>query len=189
MIIIIFGVSGAGKTTVGELLARELGWDFYEADDFHSPANIAKMHRGVPLTEDDRWPWLESLGELIKRCLAAAENAILACSALKKAYRRHLRVNSEVKLVYLRGDFTLITDQLRHRHGHFMNPALLRSQFADFEEPQPAEGVLRARELVRDGDAVSRSDRRGRRGQFSDPHDRWARILIRRRIDIFTGLL
>ena len=189
MVVIILGVSGAGKTTLGKLLARELGWAFYEADDFHSPANVEKMHAGIPLTDEDRWPWLESLGELIKRCLAAGENAILACSTLKKAYRRHLRVNSEVKLVYLRGDFTLITDQLRHRHGHFMNPALLRSQFADFEEPQPAEGVLRARELVRDGDAVSRSDRRGRRGQFSDPHDRWARILIRRRIDIFTGLL
>jgi gluconokinase len=185
----ILGVSGAGKTTLGKLLARELGWAFYEADDFHSPANVEKMHAGIPLTDEDRSPWLESLGELIKRCLAAAEEAILASSALKKAYRRHLRVNSEVKLVYLRGDFTLISDQLRHRHGHFMNPALLRSQFADFEEPQPAEGVLRARELVRDGDAVSRSDRRGRRGQFSDPHDRWARILIRRRIDIFTGLL
>lgn len=169
MVVIILGVSGAGKTTLGKLLARELGWAFYEADDFHSPANVEKMHAGIRLTDEDRWPWLESLRELVQRCLAAGENAILACSALKKAYRQHLRVNSEVKLVYLRGDFTLITDQLRHRHGHFMNPALLRSQFADFEEPQPAEGVLRARELVRDGDAVSRSDRRGRRGQFFRP--------------------
>jgi gluconokinase len=142
VVAIILGVSAAGKTTVGELLAQELGWAFYEADDFHSPANVKKMRRGVPLTDEDRWPWLESLRELVKRCLAKGENAILACSALKKAYRRHLRVNSEVNLVYLRGDFTLIANQLGHRHAHFMNPALLRSQFADLEEPQPAEGVL-----------------------------------------------
>ena len=134
---IILGVSGAGKTTLGKLLARELGWAFYEADDFHSPANVEKMHAGIRLTDEDRSPWLESLRELVQRCLAAGENAILACSALKKAYRQHLRVNSEVKLVYLRGDFTLISDQLRHRRGHFMNPALLRSQFNDLEEPQP----------------------------------------------------
>jgi carbohydrate kinase (thermoresistant glucokinase family) len=140
--VIILGVSAAGKTTVGELLAQELGWAFYEGDDLHSPANVEKMHAGIPLTDEDRWPWLESLRELVKRCLAKGENAILACSALKKAYRRHLRVNSEVNLVYLRGDFTLIANQVGHRHAHFMNPALLRSQFADLEEPQPAEGVL-----------------------------------------------
>lgn len=91
MVVIIFGVSGAGKTTVGELLARELGWRFYEADDFHSPDNIEKMRRGVPLTDDDRWPWLENLRELIKRCVAGGENAIMASSALKRAYREHLR--------------------------------------------------------------------------------------------------
>jgi gluconokinase len=140
--IIIFGVSGAGKTTVGELLARELSWHFYEADDFHSPANIDKMRRGVPLTDQDRWPWLDSLRELIKRCVAANENAVLACSALKRAYRQRLRVSAEVKLGFLRGDYQLISEQLRHRHGHFMNPDLLRSQFADLEEPEPAEGAV-----------------------------------------------
>ena len=142
MVIIIFGVSGAGKTTVGELLARELGWHFYEADDFHSPANIEKMRRGVPLTDEDRRPWLENLRELIKRCVASNENAVLACSALKRVYRKHLRVSVEVKLVFLRGDYGLVAKQLRHRRGHFMNPELLRSQFADLEEPQPEEGVL-----------------------------------------------
>ena len=142
MVIIIFGVSGAGKTTVGELLARELGWHFYEADDFHSPANIEKMRRRVPLTDDDRWPWLENLRELIKRCVASNENAVLACSALKRAYRKHLRIGPEVKLVFLRGDYALINEQLRHRHGHFMNPALLKSQFAALEEPQPDEGAI-----------------------------------------------
>ena len=142
MIVILFGVSGAGKTTVGKLLAQELGWRFYEADDFHSQANIDKMRRGIPLTDEDRWPWLESLRQLIKRSLEAGENAVLACSALKKAYRDHLGVSTEVKFVFLRGDYALIAKQLRHRHGHFMNPALLRSQFAELEEPQPDENVL-----------------------------------------------
>ena len=142
MVIIIFGVSGAGKTTVGELLARELGWHFHEADDFHSPAHIEKMRRGVPLTDDDRSPWLENLRELIKRCVAANENAVLACSALKRVHRKHLRVSAEVTLVFLRGDYALVAEQLRHRRGHFMNPALLRSQFADLEEPRPEEEVL-----------------------------------------------
>jgi gluconokinase len=142
VVIIILGVSGTGKTTVGELLARELGWHFYEADDFHSPANIEKMRRGVPLTDDDRWPWLENLRELIKRCVAVNENAVLACSALKRVYRKHLRVSAEVELVFLRGDYGLVAEQLRHRRGHFMNPGLLRSQFVDLEEPHPEEGVL-----------------------------------------------
>ena len=142
MIIIIFGVSGAGKTTVGDLLARELGWHFFEADDFHSPANIKKMRRSVPLTDDDRWPWLETLRELIKQRVASHENAVLACSALKRAYRKHLRVSVEVQLVFLRGDYALVAEQLRHRRGHFMDPGLLRSQFADLEEPQPEEEVV-----------------------------------------------
>ena len=142
MVVIIFGVAGAGKTTVAQLLAEEFGWRFYEADDFHSQANIDKMRQGVPLTNEDRWPWLESLRQLIKRCLAADENALLACSALKGAYRRHLRVSDNVKLVFLRGNYELIANQLRQRHGHFMNPALLQSQFADLEEPQPAEGAI-----------------------------------------------
>jgi len=142
MVVIIFGVSGAGKTTIGQLLAEEFGWRFYEADDFHSQANTDKMRQGVPLTDKDRWPWLESLRQVIKRCLAAGENAVLACSALKEAYRRRLRLNADVKLVFLRGDYELIANQLRQRRGHFMNPALLQSQFADLEEPQPTEGAV-----------------------------------------------
>ena len=142
MIVIVFGVSGAGKTTIGKLLAQELGWRFYEADDFHSRANIEKMHRGIPLNDEDRWPWLESLRQLIERSLEAGENAVLACSALKRAYRERLRVSNEVKFVFLRGDYALIEKQLRRRHGHFMNPELLRSQFADLEEPKPDEDVL-----------------------------------------------
>jgi gluconokinase len=156
MVVIIFGASGAGKTTIGQSLAQELGWRFYEADDFHSSANIEKMRRGVSLTDDDRWPWLENLRELVERCLAAGEDAILACSALKEAHRRRLRVNADVKLVFLQGNYELIANQLRQRRGHFMNPALLKSQFADLEEPQPAEAAVvielgrRPRELVQD---------------------------------------
>ena len=142
MVLIVFGVSGAGKTTIGKLLAQEVGWHFYEADDFHSRANIDKMHRGIPLNDEDRWPWLESLRRLIERSLEAGENAVLACSALKRAYRERLRVSDEVKFVFLRGDYALIEKQLRRRHGHFMNPELLRSQFAVLEEPKPDENVL-----------------------------------------------
>ena len=142
MVVIIFGVSGAGKTTLGKLLAQELGWRFYEADDFHSAANIKKMRSGVPLTDEDRWPWLTRLRELIERCLTTNQSIVLACSALKESYRRYLRVSGEVKFVFLRGDNALIATQLRHRRGHFMNPALLQSQFDNLEEPQPTEDAI-----------------------------------------------
>jgi gluconokinase len=142
MIIVISGVSGAGKTTVGKLLARGLGWHFVEADDFHPAANIEKMRSGRPLTDEDRSPWLERLREEIKRLVAAGENAVLACSALKRAYRDRLRVSNEVKFVFLRGDLALVQKQLRRRRAHFMNPALLQSQFDDLEEPGPDEDVL-----------------------------------------------
>jgi gluconokinase len=142
VIIIIFGVSGAGKTTIGKLLAHELGWRFIEADDFHPAANIEKMSSGRPLTDDDRWPWLERLRKRIERSLAAGENAVLACSALKRAYRDRLRVSNEVKFVFLRGDYALVERQLRSRHGHFMNAALLQSQFDDLDEPQSDENAL-----------------------------------------------
>ena len=142
MIVIIFGVSGAGKTTVGKLLARELGWHLLEADDFHPAANIKKMRSGHPLTDEDRWPWLEALLEQIERFLAVEEDAVLACSALKRKYREYLRVSPDVKLVFLRGDFALIEKQLRDRRGHFMNPELLQSQFADLEDAEPDEDAL-----------------------------------------------
>ncbi|MEY2440086.1 MAG: gluconokinase [Verrucomicrobiota bacterium] len=142
MIVILFGVSGAGKTTLGRVLAADLGWTFYEGDDFHSQANIDKMQAGVPLTDEDRRPWLNALRGMIERCSAKKENIILTCSALKKSYRSFLRVNEEVKFVYLRGSYDLVANQLRQRHGHFMNPELLRSQFATLEEPDPAEQVM-----------------------------------------------
>jgi gluconokinase len=140
--IIIFGVSGAGKTTVGKLLARELGWRFIEADDFHPAANIEKLRNGHRLTDEDRWPWLDCLRKQIERSPSAGENAVLACSALKRAYRDHLRVSDEIKFVFLRGDYALVEKQLGSRHGHFMNAALLQSQFDDLEEPQLDENVL-----------------------------------------------
>ena len=142
MIVIIFGVSGAGKTTVGRSLARELGWGFIEADDFHPAANIEKMRSGHPLTDKDRWPWLEGLRQQIERSLSAGENTVLACSALKRVYRDHLRVSDEVKFVFLRGDYAVVEKQLHNRKRHFMNAALLQSQFDDLEEPQPDEKVL-----------------------------------------------
>jgi gluconokinase len=135
-------VTGAGKTTIGQLLAQELEWEFYDADDFHSVANIAKMKDGVPLTDEDRQPWLGRLRELVEQCLIAGNNAVLACSALKKTYRDCLRVNEGVKFVFLRGNRRKISEQLQHRHEHFMNPVLLDSQFEDLEEPQPSEHAL-----------------------------------------------
>jgi gluconokinase len=142
VIVIIFGVSGAGKTTVGKLLARQLGWRFIEADDFHPEANVEKMRSGHPLTDEDRWPWLERLQQQIEQLLSARENAVLACSALKRAYRDRLHVNDEVKFVFLRGNYALVEKQLRSRHGHVMDANLLQSQFDDLEEPQPDENVL-----------------------------------------------
>jgi len=142
MIIIVFGVSGAGKTTVGKLLACELGWRFIEADDFHPAANIEKMRSGHPLSDEDRSPWLDCLRNQIAQLLAAGESAVLACSALKRAYRDRLRAGDDIKFVFLRGDYAVVEKQLRGRRGHFMSPELLRSQFDDLQEPKPDENVL-----------------------------------------------
>ena len=137
MVIVLFGVSGVGKTTLGRMLAAELGWRFYDGDDFHSPGNIEKMRRGIPLTDADRAPWLEKLRALIDERVESGENAVLACSALRESYRRFLRRDrDEVKLVYLKGDYALMEERLKNRRGHFMNSDLLSSQFATLEEPQ-----------------------------------------------------
>ncbi|HUN59626.1 MAG TPA: gluconokinase [Candidatus Binataceae bacterium] len=142
MIVILMGVAGSGKTTVGELLAHHLGWRFYDGDNFHSPHNREKMRRGEPLTEEDREPWLEALHELIRRCEQSHQNAVLAASALKQSYRERLTAGfSDVRLVYLKGTRELIAQRIACRHGHFFDPALLQSQFDVLEEPADARAV------------------------------------------------
>jgi gluconokinase len=138
MVIVLMGVTGSGKTTVGLALAESLHWQFVDADDFHPPANVAKMRVGIPLDDTDRAPWLASLHDAIVGWLQTATNVVLACSALKQAYREELLVNPAVKLVYLRGNPELISQRLLQRHGHYMDPKLLASQFATLEAPEGA---------------------------------------------------
>lgn len=143
MFLILFGVTGVGKTTVGLRLTEQLGWNFYDADDFHPPENVAKMTSGIPLIDADRVPWLASLRARIERSLREKQPAVLACSALKDTYRQQLQVDDRVKLIYLKGDYQMIQRRLEARRGHFMNPALLHSQFETLEEPPPEqEGVF-----------------------------------------------
>jgi len=137
MVIILMGVSGSGKTTIGQLLAQHLGWTFYDGDDFHPQGNIDKMRQGIPLTDDDRDSWLTALQQLIDSLLHQNQPAVLACSALKQTYRSRLQRNqTDVRFVYLKGDLDLIRQRLTARQGHFMHADLLGSQFATLEEPQ-----------------------------------------------------
>lgn len=138
MIIVLMGVTGAGKTTIGRLLAEQLGWTFCDADDFHSQSNVEKMRRGEPLTDDDRVAWLQSLEELIIEKLRCETSLVLACSALKASYRSRLLIDARVRLVYLKGARSLIQQRLAERRGHYMNPSLIESQFAILEEPERA---------------------------------------------------
>jgi gluconokinase len=132
------GPAGSGKTTVGKLLAAELAWDFADGDDFHSAANIEKMSRGVPLTDTDRIPWLNSIREAMLQWQAERRNVVLACSVLKRSYRELLEINADVKLVYLKGTYELLQERLRSRKGHYAGEQLLASQLADLEEPADA---------------------------------------------------
>lgn len=138
MIVIVMGVTGSGKTTVGSLLASQLGWTFADADDFHPASNIERMRRGIPLNDEDRWPWLKRLRSEIDRWIADGRNVVLACSALKRSYRQELDAGPAVRFVYLKGSAALITERLRSRHGHFADEHILAGQFADLEEPQDA---------------------------------------------------
>jgi gluconokinase len=140
MIVVLMGVSGSGKTTVGRLLAAQLGWTFIDADDFHPPANIEKMRNGIPLNDDDRRPWLDALRQRIDTACVKGENVVLACSALKHAYQDYLERDEPtcVHYVYLEGSEELIRQRLSARKGHFMNPNLLRSQFETLEPPTHA---------------------------------------------------
>lgn len=155
MIVLLMGVSGSGKTTIGTLLAERLGTVFADADDYHSAANKAKMAAGRPLTDADRQPWLETLNTLILRWNEGAQGGVLACSALKAAYRTTLARGlplGTLRLVWLDGSKALIADRLSHRTNHYMNPALLDSQLASLEAPENAVHVIndRAPQIVVD---------------------------------------
>jgi len=133
---IIMGVSGCGKSSVGKALAESLGWDFYDADDFHPPENVAKMANGIPLDDSDRAPWLVSLHDMISSNLKADKPGVLACSALKECYRKQLlEDNDGVQIVYLKGTYDLIWSRMSARKDHYMKPHMLRSQFDALEEP------------------------------------------------------
>ena len=140
MFILVMGVTGSGKTTIGTLLSTAMGWPFYDADDFHSPDNVRKMASGVPLTDEDRGPWLEELQELISHHNERGENGVLACSALKEAYRSILAADADVAVVYLKAHPDLIRSRLDSRSGHYMPQDLIESQFLDLEEPK--EGII-----------------------------------------------
>ena len=138
-ILIVMGVSGCGKTTIGQLLSAKLGSSFVDADDFHSPANVRKMDAGNALTDEDRWPWLEIIAEKIQENIQQEQSMVLACSALKKAYRQVLYVEHEcVQFIYLKGDYNTIAQRLQMRESHFMKSSLLQNQFAVLEEPEEA---------------------------------------------------
>lgn len=141
MVIILIGVAGSGKTTVGKLLASKLGWSFYDADDFHPKANIEKMSKGIGLTDEDRWPWLKSIRDFIDQ---KNEQMVFACSALKKSYRDELRKSkSHIEFIYLKGSKELILHRLEDRKGHYAGVDLLENQFQALEEPQnvPVEDI------------------------------------------------
>jgi gluconokinase len=139
MVVVLMGVSGAGKTTIGRMLAAKMEWQFRDADDFHSVANKAKMAGGIALTDADRAPWLASIRELIANSLTRKVGVVLACSALKQSYREEIIVDPKrVKIVYLKGSPELIAARIAHRTSHFMNHDLLGSQFDTLEEPRDA---------------------------------------------------
>lgn len=141
--IIVMGVSGSGKTTIAEALAKKLGFSCEDGDSYHPEANVAKMHSGVPLTDEDRWPWLQAIAQAIDRKAEAGTPVVIACSALKRAYREILvHGRSDVRIVYLKGSRDLIAKRLALRTDHFMPTSLLDSQFATIEEPLPAEHIM-----------------------------------------------
>jgi gluconokinase len=136
---LVMGVSGSGKSTFGKALAQKLEWDFFDADDFHPPENIAKMQAGLPLDDSDRTPWLSALSNLLSFTLTTGRHPVLACSALKESYRAKLLDGKPgIKLVYLRGSYDLIWSRMSNRAGHYMKPAMLQSQFDILEEPEHA---------------------------------------------------
>jgi gluconokinase len=141
VIILVMGTTGSGKTTIGTLLAQRTGFAFADGDEFHPAANVAKMSRGIPLDDADRAPWLAILHDKIAAWLAAGQDAILACSALKQKYRDELVISRDVKLVYLKGSYELFAQRIHARKGHFAKEGILAGQFRDLEEPPNAIAV------------------------------------------------
>jgi gluconokinase len=142
MILIAMGVSGCGKTTIGEMLAKKLNCDFADADSFHSQANKDKMHKGIPLDDEDRWPWLKAIRASIEEKLADGQSHVYACSALKRVYRDILRDgDKDVTFVYLKGTPESLRERIKTRTGHFFDPALLQSQLDTLEPPGPDEAI------------------------------------------------
>jgi gluconokinase len=140
VVLVVMGVSGSGKSTVGALLAARLRWEFEDGDWFHPAANVDKMHKGIPLSDEDRWPWLRAIAAWIDDTRRSGGHGVVACSALKRRYRDVLIAGrSDVRLVYLKGEEDLIARRLAARHEHFMPPQLLHSQFSALEEPGPEE--------------------------------------------------
>jgi gluconokinase len=139
MIVILMGVSGCGKTTIGQNLSAKMGWPLFDADEFHSAASIEKMRNGIPLEDADRWPWLDRMNAMLRQRHVRGESVLLACSALKRAYRDRLSKGiADVRWIYLKGGFELIRKRLEARKGHYMKAGLLESQFAALEEPENA---------------------------------------------------
>lgn len=151
MFVIVMGVAGSGKTTIGKAVAERLGCRFYDGDDFHPAANVAKMAAGIPLNDDDRAGWLDALSALIRSGLQKGESGVIACSALKEKYRAILQVDpGQVKFVYLKGSYEVILARMQSRAGHYMKPAMLQSQFETLEEPQEVlvEDITQAPEAI-----------------------------------------
>jgi gluconokinase len=138
VIVVVMGVCGCGKSTIGAALAQSLQWPFLDADDFHPEANVAKMSAGTPLTDEDRWPWLDRVAAELKRILVRGGHAVLACSALKQAYRDRLARAGDVRFVHLAGDYETIASRLESRQHRYMPSTLLASQFATLEPPADA---------------------------------------------------
>jgi gluconokinase len=157
MIVLLMGVSGSGKSTVGRALAAELDWPFLDADTLHPQANVAKMASGIPLTDADRWPWFDRIVAEMRRYAAAGKNVVVACSALKQAYRDRLANGGPVRFVYLKGEAETIAPRLAGRTGHFMPPTLLASQFATLEEPDDAIVVDIAQPVAAQVEAITRA--------------------------------
>jgi gluconokinase len=151
-IVVVMGVSGSGKTTVAKGIATLMGWEFAEGDAFHSEANVAKMHSGHPLTDEDRWPWLEAIGEWISDKEGRSESAVVTCSALRRAYRDLLRKDRPaVRFLHLSAPPAIIEDRMQHRAGHYMPPSLLPSQLATLEPLEPDEPGV---EVMNEGTAA-----------------------------------